>query len=283
MIQLQLLTKEEQRLPTQTYWLDLLREKSIYEVSKAFDPIYLSEMDSVALLNRIDTKYVFSTTQLIEVLHVLRYDYRILTINNQRIHHYRTLYYDTPGFDLYTRAVTERADVFKVRSREYLDTHEAFLEVKHKNAKKRTDKRRIAIAENTRQLSSGALDFLGAAMPVSSQALEPKLWNMFKRITLVNKQSGERVTIDIDLSFSSGRRDLNLEGITVAEVKQDQYSGGSAFIREMRNLGVRASGFSKYCFGVSQLFPQVKWNSQKERLLMIEKIQHKGYDYVHVS
>jgi hypothetical protein len=283
MIQLQLLTKEEQSIPAHNYWLDMLREKSIYEVSKAFDPIYLAEMDSVALLNRIDTKFVFSTTQLIEILHELRYDYRILTINNQRIHHYRTVYYDTPGFDLYTRAVTERADVFKVRSRVYLDTHEAFLEIKHKNAKKRTDKCRIAIPENSRQLSDCAFDFMQSVLPFSGKSLEPKLGNMFKRITLVNKQSNERVTIDIDLSFSNGRKDLNLEDITVAEVKQDQYSVRSAFMQEMRNLGIRASGFSKYCFGVSQLHSHVKWNSQKERLLMIEKIQHKGFDYVYVS
>lgn len=283
MIQLQYLTKEEQLKPTQHYWLNLMHEKSLYEVTKAFDPICLEDMDSVALLNRIDTKYVFSTIQLIEVLHELRYDYRILSIHNQRVHHYRTLYFDTPGFDLYKNAVTERANIYKVRSREYLDTHEAFLEVKHKNPKRRTEKCRIGIPENSRYLAPDAVAFLQAALPYSNNELEPKLWNSFKRITLVNKQNSERVTIDVDLSFSNGQKDLNLEGITIAEVKQDQYSNGSAFIMEMRKRGIRQTGMSKYCFGVSQLYANVKWNSQKERLLMIEKIQHKGLEYVYVS
>ena len=68
---------------------------------KRFRPISLDEMDAVALLNRIDTKFVMSTGQLMSALAALQTDYRILSIDDQRLNHYRTLYFDTPDFELY--------------------------------------------------------------------------------------------------------------------------------------------------------------------------------------
>jgi SPX domain protein involved in polyphosphate accumulation len=233
-------------------------------------------MDSVALLNRIDTKYILSSGQLYQALNNLKYSYQILEINNERIHHYRTLYYDTDAFDLYTRHVTGRAEVYKVRSREYTDTHLTFLEVKHKDQKRRTEKSRMPLPGRVNSLCGDFDDFLQGHNPFSSSDLRPKLWNVFKRITLVSKRNLERVTFDINLSFFNERDELALNGIAIAEVKQTQFSNGSAFMNEMRNQGIRGSGFSKYCYGVSQLYRDVKRNSQKDKMLMINKLQHGG-------
>lgn len=246
----------------------------------AFRPISLQEMDSVALLNRVDTKFVLSTSQLAAALRSIQYRYQILTISRQRVHHYRTLYFDTREFDLYHDHVTGRAEIYKVRSREYLDTRISFLEVKHKNQKKRTEKSRMPIPYHSQGIDSGMENFLHGFSPFSGEDLEPKLWNTFKRITLVNTTDLERLTIDLDLCFSNEQGEIHLDGIAIAEIKQEHFSKESAFIAEMRRQGIRQTGFSKYCFGVSQLYKSVKRNSQKERALMIERIQHRGYDHV---
>lgn len=252
----------------------------ISDAINAYQTIGLKEMDGVALLNRTDTKYVLTARQLLSALRRLTGDYRVLAINQQRIHHYRTLYYDTRDFELYYNHVTGRAEIFKVRSREYVDTRISFLEVKHKNSKKRTEKSRMPIPCNAQDLDDGMEAFLCHALPVKSDSLEPRLWNTFRRITLVSLHNQERLTIDLDLSFSNGSVSLDLDGIVIAEVKQEHYSLGSAFINEMRRMGVRQTGFSKYCYGVAQLYPQVKKNSQKERALLIHKLQRGGINDV---
>jgi hypothetical protein len=250
----------------------------------AFEPIRLQEMDAVALLNRVDTKFALSMSQLVIALQSVRPYYRILNINRQKMHRYQTLYYDTRNFELYHDHVTERADAYKVRSREYVDTRLAYLEVKHKNQKKRTEKSRLPIPCQHGGLDNQMQDFLCGFLPCSGQSLEPKLWNTFRRITLVNKTEMERLTIDIDLCFSCGpsfeRQALALDGIAVAEIKRDQLCRGSAFAAEMRRQGIRETGFSKYCFGVSRFYPSIKANSQKERALLIEKLQHGEQSYV---
>ena len=90
-----------------------------------FAPITLKEMDAVALLNRIDTKFVLTNRQLLDALAAVQQDYRVLSVNGQRLNHYRTLYFDTPDFDLYRLHVNGRADRYKVRTREYTDSSEA--------------------------------------------------------------------------------------------------------------------------------------------------------------
>ena len=102
--------------------------------------------------------------------------------------------------------------------------------------------------------------------------MEPKLFNAFQRITLVSKHSVERLTVDVDLHFLWKGTCVSLAGIAIAELKQDGFSMGSEFVRQMRALGVRATGFSKYCIGVTMLFPEVKHNRFNPQLRQIAKL-----------
>lgn len=96
-----------------------------------FRPISLPEMDSVALLNRTDTKFLLNTTQLSAALSELSDAYRILEIDANRLNQYQTIYFDTPDYALYRRHHDGALNRYKVRSRAYVDTQLAFLEVKH--------------------------------------------------------------------------------------------------------------------------------------------------------
>ena len=275
--------KESLFISDQLATLPILPMTYLDHVTNTFEPISLREMDAVALLNRVETKYVLSTTQILTALQNLQSSYRILSIEHQRIHSYRTLYFDTNGFKFFHDQVTGRSDIYKVRSREYLETQLSYLEVKHKNQKRRTNKNRLLIAFHESIMTPQAQAFLGELIPPSRQSLEPKLWNTFERITLVNLSDLERITIDMNLRFFTEQQELSLGGIVIAEIKQEKFSKGSAFMSEMRRQGIRKTGFSKYCFGVSQLYSTVKKNSQKEKLLMIEKLQHGGQSHVYYA
>lgn len=243
----------------------------IATLAGGFAPISLQQMDSVALLNRIDTKFVLTVAQLRGALAALQADYSMLSIQGQRLNHYRTLYFDTPGFDLYHLHVNERAERYKVRSREYTDTHLSFLEVKHKTRKDRTVKERIATSQPAMEISPEMNHWLQGVCPLDGNTLEPKLWNTFTRLTLVSKQQCERLTLDLNLAFYTTDKMMFLEGLAIAEVKVDASHRCSPFLEQMHLHRIHPRGFSKYCLGVSLLYDQVKKNALKPKLLWIEK------------
>lgn len=267
-------TTRTQDLMKQKPWILPVAEEEPALLEKRmaqFEPIDLQEMDSVALLNRVDTKYVLRSEQMLAILAAARADYRALTVNDRRLAHYRTLYFDTPDFALYNLHVNERAERFKVRSREYLDSQLSFLEVKHHTRKDRTIKSRVATTQPALWIDAMTAGWLKDVFPYDGRALEPKLWNTFTRITLVNTAHCERVTIDVDLAFYTARRIVQLDGIAVVEVKQDGCSRVSPFREHMRALRIHPQGFSKYCIGASLLYDYVKKNSLKPKLLWLER------------
>ena len=110
-----------------------------------FDSISLSEMGGVKLMNRIDTKYVVPQILLPSILDAARSDYYVQEIDNKRVATYDTMYYDTPTLDMYLRHHNRQLVRQKIRVRHYLDTEQTFLEIKRKNNKGRTKKKRIVV------------------------------------------------------------------------------------------------------------------------------------------
>lgn len=259
-------------LPAETAWSQDYAPSRLETLAREFAPISLKQMDSVALLNRIDTKFVLTSAQLLETLAALRPAYRLLTIDGQRLNHYRTLYFDTPAFDLYHAHINGQAERYKVRSREYTDTRLSFLEVKHKTRKDRTIKERLSTACPVTELTPEYQSWLGNVFPLPGAALEPKLWNTFTRLTLVSNDYPERVTLDVDLTFYAGGQSLRMEGIAIAELKLAAENRCSPFMAQMRAQKIAPRGFSKYSLGVSLLYAQVKKNAIKPKLLWLEKM-----------
>ena len=246
-----------------------------------FEPISLAEMDGVALLDRADTKFVMREDHLLSVLAQLSHHYRVLDIDGRRLNHYQTLYFDTPDFAFFRRHHAGALNRYKVRSREYVDTRQSFLEVKLKTNKRRTVKNRLRVPGRVSGFDLEADDFLHDHSPYNAQALEPKLRNAFTRITLVSKRDPERLTLDLGLRFYANHTSADLSGIVIAEVKQDGYSPESDFIQQMRAHGIRSTGFSKYCVGVSLLYPDVKSNNFKPELLLVEKLLKGTNNHAH--
>lgn len=245
-------------------------------LADGFDPISLAEMDGVALLNRLDTKFVLTAAQLWDALDGLQPYYWMLAVGGVRLNRYRTLYFDTPAFDLYRAHVNDRPERYKVRSREYADSGLAFFEVKHRTRKDRTIKDRIQTPEQVLWLTPEISHWLGAAAPLDGLALEPKLWNSFTRLTLVNRECCERVTLDLGLEFFNRDRHASLNGLAIAEVKMDRAngaaSGSSPFLGKMRAGRIHPRGFSKYAIGAAMLYDGIKKNGLKHHFIWIEKL-----------
>jgi hypothetical protein len=243
---------------------------------QSFDTIRLSEMGHVALLRRTDTKYLLSEEQFLRALARLTDHYQILEIDGRRLHRYRTLYFDTQNLALYRQHHDGWRNRYKVRERAYIDSGLAFLEIKHKIDAHTTVKSRLRTRELSSQIARDAEPFLRTHYPYRVEDLQAKLFNTFQRITLVSTHSVERLTVDVDLHFLWNGLDVPLPGIAIAEVKQDGFSMDSEFVRQMRALGVRATSLSKYCIGVSMLYPEVKHNRFKPQFRQIAALSHGG-------
>jgi hypothetical protein len=239
-----------------------------------FDPISLEEMDTVKLLNRVDTKYVLSNGQFLSLLQELIPHYRSLEIKGLRTARYRSLYFDTDDFDHYMDHHNGYPDRYKIRIRRYVDSDLCFLEIKHKK-KGRTDKRRIPIEDFELDLSDASIDFISQIIPEAKE-LRPSLWNSFKRITLVNQELKERLTFDVGLHFKEGinsDQDLGYDDIVIAEVKQERENRNSPIMKLLKANGIRKARVSKYCIGMGLTTPGIKKNRFKQKYLLIDKIR----------
>ena len=237
-----------------------------------FDGIGLNEITDAALLDRVDTKYIIGLDQLAAILPHVTADYAALTINNRRLHAYRTLYFDTQAFTFYNQHHNGIASRYKVRVRKYVDTGIAFFEIKRRTNQQRTMKSRLAIPDLVTDLDEQLLDFTLAHTTCVAEQLEPKLWNDYMRMTLVSKDRPERVTLDFDMRYSWNAESITLPGIVIIEVKQARQSRTTAFIHQMRQLGIHPLSYSKYIAGVYSLYPDVKVNNFKPQIRQVNKI-----------
>lgn len=247
-----------------------MREEVKHSLNQ-FDPITLEEMEGVKLMDRTDTKFTFNINELPNILEEAKNYYRILSVEGNRISRYKTLYFDTKGFDLYNEHHSGKLNRYKIRHRTYVESNIGFLEVKFKNNKGRTLKTRIKAVEVPELNTGRAFEFLKKILPFDPLILLPKIWINYSRITLVNKTSAERLTLDVNLEFEKNGKKQILDQLVIAEVKQDS-KVASPFISIMRNKHIRQGSISKYCFGIASSYSEVKKNNFKQKLSNVKKI-----------
>lgn len=249
-------------------------EKYLAEVSAAlsqFEPITLEEMDRVKLMDRSDLKFNFNVMHLPELLNSIRDHYRVLEVKGMRTSRYETLYYDTPGFDLYKLHHKGKPARFKIRVRKYVESDLNFFEVKHKNNKGRTIKTRVKKKYEGNEITGSAQSLLEEKTGMPASDLEAKLWVNYSRITLVNRFEEERLTIDLKLEVLNDTDQFNFDGLVIVEAKMSKIQI-TPFVKLLKEKHIREGGLSKYCMAVSKLIPGIKSNNFKPKLLTVDKI-----------
>lgn len=230
-------------------------------------------MDAVALMNRKDTKFVFSIDQLPELLTTVQDHYRILEVNNVRLARYSNIYYDTEDLKMYQAHHNGKLNRYKVRKREYTDSGISFFEIKFKSNKRRTVKERISESVFTRPLSAQAAEVLEDFTPFKASQLQVASNINFRRITLVGNDMKDRCTLDIGLEVFDDRGKTAFPWLAIMEVKQSSFSRNNTLIRAVEHMGIRPMRISKYCLSVLHCYPGVKYNRFKLKLRQIDRIK----------
>lgn len=247
----------------------------IMNLLKPMSPITLAQMESVRLMNRTDSKFIACSDQLSDLLGMASRDYLVQEIEGSRVASYRTMYLDDVDLTMYMLHHGGRQPRQKVRVRSYVDSGLDFFEVKIKNNHGRTKKKRMQLAGDGAWRVNEAGEFLArhALLPIPLDSMEPRISNSFRRITLVNRERTERLTIDTDLCFHNETSgiDREMENLAIIEVKRDGNTP-SPVLDMLRELRIFPSGFSKYCIGMALTEPGIKRGNFKERLVRIDKL-----------
>jgi hypothetical protein len=246
----------------------------------SFIPVTLKEMDEVTLMNRQETKYVFSAGRLPALLDLLYPSYKVLEIGNVRSMAYHTTYFDTPDMFFYTEQVRGKLNRHKIRYRNYESTGDSFLEIKKKTNKNRTIKWRIANRQIADCFDMEASEFIHDYLPYDSLDLKPVLINCFNRITLVGKEIRERITLDYGISFNiPGEEASEFPFLAIAEIKREKSAGFSPVGSSMKEFGIPPNRFSKYCMGSALVRELPRKNTLKRNLLLLNKIENEYIKY----
>jgi hypothetical protein len=231
----------------------------------------LADLDLVKLMNRTDHKFCIHRSLLPAILESVKDDYLILEIDGETIFPYDNTYFDTIDDQMYLHHQNGKLNRYKIRVRQYVQSEDNFLEIKLKNNKERTIKKRIERQSFKPVFDERDHDFLQNSSPYSGTELYPKIRSNFRRITLANKLFTERVTIDIFLGFKNQEREITLENLVVIEVKQSKANKPALITQVLQAHKIRKQGFSKYCIGRSLLEEKIKKNNFKPLLLKLKK------------
>lgn len=253
-------------------------DRSVGAILETLDPISLEATNaSSGMLKRSESKYVMTDAQLRKVLIELRDRFAVLTIDRRRIFDYRSCYFDD-ALRLFHDHQQRRRLRVKVRTREYLDTGDIFFEIKLKERRGATNKKRQPSAvfgptqidgENLAMLRRYYKELYDKEFTLT---LRPSLIVEYRRFTLVSKAGGERATIDSYVRFRAPGGPVVQVGddFVIVETK----SGGRSIAdRVIRDEHIRkASMCSKYCIGVVLTGLSTKYNNFRP---MVRRVRDK--------
>lgn len=231
------------------------------------EPISLDEVNAGAgLMTRVDSKYFVPASALARLGDELFATHRVMQIGGEREFTYESMYFDTPDLRCFRDHAGGRRRRAKVRTRTYVSSERTFVEVKLSGARGGTAKTRVIHDFDDRyRLTPGARRFAGAVLDdsgirVDAAELEPSLLTTYRRSTLVDTDSGVRITVDANLRWSapSGQSLDARSDLLLLEVKSAR--GRAPADRLLHRHGFRPARMSKYPAGVGALHPELPSN-----------------------
>lgn len=241
---------------------------NINELARAwFRPIGLKDLNHKAeMLERLDNKYVVSAGDLKIALKAFSQSFDMLEIHGERAFEYDTCYFDDSQVSCYRHHHQGRRNRAKVRMRRYVGTDLCFVEVKLKDKRGVTVKKRLACDPDMFGiLDENAIDFINREhSQMYGRPFDLELGRtvemQYRRMTLVAKDGGERMTIDSALQFRKGDDLCRINpDIFILETKSAKGNGLADAILRAQHLHPTRN-CSKYCASVALLFANVKVN-----------------------
>lgn len=276
--------KGQHRLELCDYYLN--KSKLILSDFKAHS---LLEQSGAALMDRVDRKYLLPLSLLPEFFNALKQDYTVLSDKRRTSFQYDTMYFDSLHDDFFNQHQSGQLNRHKIRIREYTNSKQCFLELKHKTNQFRTNKKRYLLTDNYKNRNINDL-----LVPLSEKRFPPlfkKLKVVYDRVTLKHKTLSERITFDLNISFKQAKefsdKEVNIPEIAIIEVKQDKLCSQGVINKVLKEFKLREVNFSKYCMGriltnmeedLETMPKDMKYNRFKECVLTLKEAKFRFYE-----
>ncbi len=242
-------------------------------LTEPFTPIGLKALEAKAgMLERIDNKYVLEQHVLEKAIPELVQHFDILDINGCRAFNYETCYFDDVACRSYFDHHQSRKKRIKVRMRKYLEAGMCFVEVKLKDKRGMTVKKRLRYdMAKFGVLDQVAEDFVHECYSALyhrafPHAISRNLDMHYRRMTLVAKNGGERMTLDNGVQFQMDGSERQIDSsLFIIEAKSAK--GNGVADRILRRLHQHPTKHvSKYCTGLATMRSGVKHNNFRRAL-----------------
>ncbi len=226
----------------------------------SFESIDLPTLNEKAkMLERNENKYIFTMQELCMLVHELKADYDILEINGKRSFTYETIYFDDKSNVCFIQHHQKKRQRFKARTRRYVDSNLHYFEFKLKDLRNKTNKKRYAcegdehgiLTPKSYELMQSAYQELYSRR--FKYELFPASGIVYKRITLVAKEGGERLTIDFDMNFfSPDKKEQDESAANLIIIETKSVTGNGIADKIFKKYRQRSTGCSKFC--LSKIF-----------------------------
>lgn len=246
-------------------------EPPALDLAAAIDRLHavtLVELDQAQLHDRVESKVILRTSDIPRVLMGVANEYAILEHAGQRLQRYRTEYFDTSLLRNYHEHHNQKRSRLKLRYRTYVNSDLTFFEVK-RNVDGRTVKERRPSKPPRARLWNEDAEFFTERTGWETTSLQRSLTVEYDRILLVKRDFSERVTIDLNLTFTSPNGSTEAPGLAICEFKQPKLNRRSPAIAATRT---RPQKFSKYCMGLASCDPDLRRNRFKKVFRNLESM-----------
>lgn len=219
-----------------------------------------------SMLERLDNKYIVDAVVLQHAIPELARHFDMLETGGRRAFTYETCYFDNAERRSYFDHHQGRRRRAKVRIRKYCDAGLCFVEVKLKDKRGITVKKRLPYEPaKFGTLDDAALGYVHSVYRAHYDREFPyelsRVLDMrYVRMTLVAQSGGERMTIDSRLRFSSP-----ISSRAIADdrfiIETKSANGNGTADRILRALHQHPTKHcSKYCVGVALLHEETRHN-----------------------
>lgn len=225
----------------------------------------LKDLDTAQLHDRVESKVILHGRHVGEALGRLADQYLVMEHEGVRHQHYRTDYFDDGALRSYHDHHNQKANRIKMRYRTYMNSGLTYFEIKQ-SIGGRTVKNRRRSEQPSNQLSPEDALFVHERTAWDPHRLFPSITVDYDRILLVKKDFSERVTIDLNVRFTSDSQQVAADGLAICEFKQGRLDRRSPAIVALQR---RPQMFSKYCMGLAACHPALRRNRFKKVFLSL--------------
>lgn len=225
-----------------------------------YESVTLDDLKLLDIKNRRDTRYVLTKDKALELLSEIDKKYKLLEVEGDRVIGYETSYYDTYDFLLFNEHLKGRGKKYNIRLRSYSTSRDSFIDIKESCKGKHVNKTVLPYKSE-----ANFKKVLQNVTPYNLFRLEEKISVHFNRFTFVDIDNREKFTIDLDLGFTTRSSFESLSSIAIIEVKSSKRFYFSKIRQLLKKHSIETSRISKYCLGISLMYPDKNYIHMDER------------------